>query len=210
MLEIIRNVINPDVKLKHQDKKITFTEVSADARLKKIVFNLTNYHTGEGGELSNAIIISSDHTSELLRQFSHFINPNCNDITRKCDYIVFQLNKNKLNVILCELKSSELGIAGRCPAQFEFSANFAKYIIEIAKSHGLLHTQSFNPDDIEIIFHKIVFLPGQSIAQYTVGVDNMIKRTMRRAENGIISIPLNVTSEGSSSIQWRHFMEALN
>ncbi|MCC0091152.1 hypothetical protein ACEUAC_14525 [Aeromonas veronii] len=209
MIEIIRNVINPNVKVKHQDKQIVFTEASEDAKLKKIIFNLTNFHTLGGGELKNAIVVSSDHASDLLQQFSHFINPNCADITRKCDYIIFHANENKLNVILCELKSSALGTAGRCPAQFEFSGKFASYIIEIAKSHGLLHLDDFKPEQIITTFYKIVFLPGPAIAQHPVGVDNIIKKIMKMADNGIISIPITVTSKGSCNISWRHFLEAL-
>ncbi|MCH7348478.1 MULTISPECIES: hypothetical protein [Aeromonas] len=209
MIETIRNVINPNVKVRHQDKQILFIEASDDAKLKKIIFNLTNFHTIGGGELKNAIVVSSDHTSELLKQFSHFINPDCADITRKCDYIIFHANENRLNVILCELKSSALGTTGRCPAQFEFSRKFASYIIEIAKTHGLFHLENFRPDEITTTFYKIVFLPGPAIAQYPVGVDNIVKKTMKTADDGVISIPLTVTSAGSCSIPWRHFLEAL-
>lgn len=209
MIETIRKIINPNVKVRHQDKQVAFIEASDDARLKKITFNLTKFHTIGGGELINAIIVSSDHASELLKQFSHFINPDCADITRKCDYIIFHANENKLNVILCELKSSTIGTAGRCPAQFEFSRKFASYIIEIAKTHGLLHLENFSPDEIITTFYKVAFLPGPAIAQSPVGVDNIVKKTMKKTDDGIISIPLTVTSEGSCCIPWRDFIEAL-
>ncbi len=217
MLALLREIINPEVQLEHADKKLIFLEDSDDARLKQLEFKLTNFITASGGQLKNAVIISSDIKGELFARFSHFLAEKCPDINKKCDYIIFHRKENVLRVILCEMKSSEKGVGGRCPAQLEVSKVFADYLLNLAKTYGDLS----EVDDIAQLqteYFKVVFLPTQSVPYGQVmGVKptdikkgaNPLLQVKKRWPNGITSFSVN-TIAATAKVDWRHFMEALD
>jgi hypothetical protein len=211
MLETLRNIINPDVKVRHHGKCLVLEEASEDSKLRKINFKLTSFNAGEGGELSQAVVINSDSNAQLYKLFTHFLNDTCPSINRKCDYIIFHLLNNNIRIILCELKSSELGARGRCHEQFEASKKFADYLVSMAKMyHECRPRENFIESNISV--HRVVFLPMAPVAvslPVTANKINTLEKQRNILADGTVHYVIPVNSARESTQNWHDFMRSI-
>lgn len=80
--------------------------------------------------MKNAVVIFGDNKDdELLSRFTFFLNTQCPDVSRQCDYIVFHCHNGKTRVILCELKSSDT--SRDLWQEFISNSHFLKYLLII-------------------------------------------------------------------------------
>ncbi|EGQ9697609.1 hypothetical protein GA076_18990 [Vibrio parahaemolyticus] len=210
MFNSLSNVLDQRTIVKHQDNVLTFEETETDARLKKVNFSLSTFNRGPSGLMKNAVVIFGDNKDdELLSRFTFFLNTQCPDVSRQCDYIVFHCHNGKTRVILCELKSSDTSqdLLARIHKQFSFSKIFANYLVEIAKEHGVASSDELEHCDIE--FHKVAFVYMPNVtASIPLGRPPVPNITISES-NGIKSIFVQTDSQGCSKISWRDFMESV-
>lgn len=208
MLAPLKKVLHPAVLLKYREKKLTFCEDDTDTRLKEIQFAVPKRLRAEGGGVADAVVISGEHRDEKFQKFSHFLDDRCPDVNRKCDYIVFHQKNECLRVILVEMKSSEKGLEGRCPAQFEMSKIFCDYLLAVTKAYEQFNVQQVNSTDLTIEFYKVVFYPALPVAHsLPVGV-NPLQISKKISGDGIISLQV-VCAERVGKAHWEHFMDAI-
>ncbi len=215
MLSSLSNILDHKALVKHQNNALVFEESDDTARLKKVNFSLTSFNKGQSGLIKNALVIFGDNKEEeTLSRFTFFLNSQCKDVNRQCDYIVFHCKDGKTRVILCELKSSDTSsdLLSRIHKQFAFSKIFADYLVNIAKEHAERNSTSL--EDCEIEFHKVAFVympnvtaplalgrpPVSSGSQPSINISTA---------NGIKSILIQTDSSGSANIPWRTFMESI-
>lgn len=226
MMLLLRRVINPAVQLQHSAKKLVFVEAEDTAKLKTIEFTLTKFVTEQGGQVKNAVIIDSDkddsdkddsnkddgdkgddNKPNVFAKFSHFFNDDCPDINRKCDYIICHQKGEDLRVMLFEMKSSEQGLDGRCPAQFAISKVFTDYLMNLAQTYAKLNCD-VQFEALQVKYFNVAFYPGAPVAHATpVGVNPMVRS--KKTVDGITSFTVN-TTKTLTKVDWRFFMEAID
>ncbi|HFQ4926346.1 TPA: hypothetical protein ACGU4W_003565 [Vibrio vulnificus] len=213
MLSSLKNILDQRALVKHQNSFLIFEEPDPAARLKSIAFSLTNYNKEQSGLIKNALVIYGDNKKEVdLSRFTFFLNSQCSDINRQCDYIIFHCKDGRTRVILCELKSSDTSqdLSSRIHKQFTFSKIFADYLLNIAKEHAENNLASLEDDEIE--FHKIAFVYMPNVTSPLALGRPPIQTSQSipiSTSNGIKSILIQTDSNGNAIIPWRTFMESI-
>lgn len=212
MLNSLSQILDHRALVKHQNSALIFEESQDTARLKKVSFSLTSHNRQQSGLIRNALVIYGDNSEEEnLSRFTFFLNSQCSDVNRQCDYIVFHCKDGKTRVILCELKSSDTSddLLARIHKQFAFSKIFADYLINIAKEHAERNSVVLQNHDIE--FHKVAFVYMPNVtAPMALGRPPTQSPPIRiSTANGIKSILIQTDSSGNASLPWRNFMESI-
>ncbi|HIF9441400.1 TPA: hypothetical protein ACX6SK_001625 [Photobacterium damselae] len=215
MLDSLKQIIEPQVVVRHSQNKIKLVEPNPDSRLREVNLHLTNWLKSDGGHLRNAIVVSGDNDQvENLDKFTFFIDASCEHITKKCDYIIFHAMPECIRVILCELKSSEqsVGEDARCHHQFRFSKVFASYLIDVAKEYASVAGSALNQRDVS--FHKLVFVPAPNVTlPTTTGLSPTRADTINiryNEQKRLNVVFLSTNSYASASLNWRELMAKLN
>ncbi|ELA7820563.1 hypothetical protein Q6U60_003379 [Vibrio alginolyticus] len=213
MYSVLNEIIDSRAILKHSGGSIIFEEPEETALLKKVSFNLTHFHRGNGGLIKNAIVLNSDNNqNNNLSRFCFYLDNDCPNISRQCDYIIFHCHNGKTNVILCELKSSDTSQdeAARIHNQFIFSQLFAEYLLSIAKERAKQKNAALINADT--VVHKVALVHMPNVASPApLGVPpmNTPNDIDVQESKGIKNIFLQTNSSGHTSLQWRKFMEAV-
>ncbi|HDY7501856.1 TPA: hypothetical protein RQJ41_003226 [Vibrio vulnificus] len=211
MISSLKSIIDCSITLKHSQNLIEFIENEQNALLKKVIFKLSTFSRGSGGQLTNAVIIEGDNKSlPNFNQFSFYLNKKCGDVTRQCDYIVFHQKEDTLRVILCELKTSDTSgdIQSRIHNQFKFSRCFGEYLVAVAEEYCRVSGASHSCSNIT--YHNVAFvrMPNVAIAAplgMTPGSAPV--NTLRSSvQNNIKSLFVHTDRNGHASLNWQQFM----
>lgn len=215
MLSVLKEVVEPQVVVRHRESKVQLTEANPDARLREVNIHLTSWLREGGGHLRNALIVSGDNEEDdSLNRFTFFVDPSKEHVTKKCDYIIFHATNDVVRVILCELKSSEQGVGeeARCHNQYRFSQIFAEYLLNIAKEYAQVRGIDIEQENIS--FHKLAFVttPNVSLSLPTgMPPSEASGINVRYSEQKQLNVVfLSPDSNASASLNWRELMEKLS
>lgn len=209
MISSIKDIIESKIIVKHQDNKVEFHELEDGALLKKVTFSVSSFLREGGGLLKNAVIIEGDSSIEPnLKRFTFYLNEECPDITRQCDYIVFHESLDAIRVILIDLKSSDTSkdLTARIHKQLQFSKVFCQYIIGIAEAYAQLKEVVINKP---ITYHKLALVKAENVAMsLPLGKPPQeVSKLPSSESNDIKSLFLNTDRNGAANLEWRQFME---
>ncbi|EKN8282452.1 hypothetical protein PY199_002223 [Vibrio cholerae] len=211
MINHLKKTIESKLIVKHKYNNVEFYEPNEDALLKKVVFSVSSYLRTGGGLLKNALIIEGDNSIEdCFRRFTFYLNNNCSDIAKQCDYIVFHETDDSLRIILVEMKSSDTSndLTSRIHNQFKFSEIFARYLINITEAYARIDDQAvFKP----LSYHKVALIKATNVAMpLPLGRPPQSVTTLPSNElNGIKSLFLNTDRNGVANLDWQHFMQSV-
>lgn len=207
MLNALKAIISPKAFVKHEFGNIILSELNPDAKLKKVSLRLTAFLKGSSGLIKNAIVIIGDGELEF-KQFTNYLNENCPNVTKQCDYIIFHSKNDVIRIILCELKSSEqsLNNGARIHNQFLFSKVFAEYLTGVAKTFYDVESRLLNETVVE--FHYLAFVHVPSVVSSMV-LGHLPIMNIKKINN-IHCVFTPTDSNGKANFNWKSLMESIN